>query len=590
MRACRILAARPERAYVALAQLCEERDENIGNTTVTNQPYVPPRLSIPPQTPYSVGSNSLRPKGAPESDRLSPPRQPIKQETKPPHQREIVPRSPPEHMAPKRSKWTSPPPPEAPDDDRTSFETRLDMGLSLATAPSDAREQDKAYLSSSSNSEILSDDGEAASDIAPDDEVNSVRSFGGEPSVGLRPDGVLFASGSVPHRLSDMLTGVPTLMTYHTKARALDDSTPTPSGIGPRGRRTMRPGTDSGYPLPPVAYSRQSIDVRNLNLPARADGPRRSSSGPTRITNTYIPDLPAMVAPLSIPLPTSPITTATSSPPTIFYETNPQVSSPISNSPIGRGRGSTQASPQFSASPFTLYQQYYIAQGRGQPEITQGILSLPSADRRIAKPMNSLSMSTMQMAQPRTRPMHAHNNSSSTITGPSTPGSSSFTFSHSTINAQESPPGHSPTRMRFLHHPSIPQDLARRQSLGSGTPTNVISLSTPPSSSSSRSGSAGSISPVSSTSPRTAELNSPLSLSPPATGNRHDQPAEPQSRRPRVESAKFLGPIPLSSLESNTMVNSPPPLSPTTAGDSGDNSDDKLLAQQLGRTTLTTES
>src|SRR5215472_115498 len=142
MRASRILASRPERAIVALAELCEERkDEEL----VPAPPYVPPRLStLPPQTPYTVGSFPLRPKGA-APDRLSPPTQFFEPSIV--RGSNAVPVSipiPPEHMAAKRGKWTSPPPPEASPSDHTLFEDQLGKGLQLATSSTDAREAVRA--------------------------------------------------------------------------------------------------------------------------------------------------------------------------------------------------------------------------------------------------------------------------------------------------------------------------------------------------------------------------------------------------------------------------------------------------------------
>ena len=106
MRAARILQNRPERAIVALADLCEERkDEEL----VVAPPYGSRPATLPPQTPYTVGSQTLRTKVA---ERFSPPAQFFE-----PGPRQVIQpvtlRPPPEHMAPKRGKWTSPPPPEA---------------------------------------------------------------------------------------------------------------------------------------------------------------------------------------------------------------------------------------------------------------------------------------------------------------------------------------------------------------------------------------------------------------------------------------------------------------------------------------------
>ena len=63
--------------------------------------------------------------------------------------------STPDHMAPKRSKWISPPPPSASAEDRSQLENQLGLGLALATLPTDARQTKGGYASSSNNSEIL---------------------------------------------------------------------------------------------------------------------------------------------------------------------------------------------------------------------------------------------------------------------------------------------------------------------------------------------------------------------------------------------------------------------------------------------------
>jgi hypothetical protein len=64
MRATRVFSARPERAIVALAQLCEERkDDEIVQPDGSNQnsPSIPPRMSpMPAQTPHPVGSSPVR--------------------------------------------------------------------------------------------------------------------------------------------------------------------------------------------------------------------------------------------------------------------------------------------------------------------------------------------------------------------------------------------------------------------------------------------------------------------------------------------------------------------------------------------------
>jgi len=64
MRASRVFSSRPERAIMALAQLCEERkDDEIVQPDGSNQtsPFIPPRMSpIPAQTAYTVGSSPAR--------------------------------------------------------------------------------------------------------------------------------------------------------------------------------------------------------------------------------------------------------------------------------------------------------------------------------------------------------------------------------------------------------------------------------------------------------------------------------------------------------------------------------------------------
>ncbi|KAJ3534598.1 hypothetical protein NM688_g7110 [Phlebia brevispora] len=161
MRASRILATRPERAIVALAQLCEERkDEELLHASPSRPGVLPPRLSaVPPETPYNIHSSPMRPSGVRLPERLSP----QEAHTEPTHARlhnGTVPSdrlSQPEHMAPRRARWTSPPPPEAPDEERYAFENRLGEGLALATSSSDARESDQD-ATSSNNSEAPTDD------------------------------------------------------------------------------------------------------------------------------------------------------------------------------------------------------------------------------------------------------------------------------------------------------------------------------------------------------------------------------------------------------------------------------------------------
>lgn len=163
MRAFRILAQRPERAVVALAELCEERKgEELMSPPLHHKPP-----TLPPQTPYTVGNQTLRPK---LEERFSPPAQFFEPGKASTTVQPVTIRLPPEHMAPKRGKWTSPPPPEAPPADHKLFENQLGMGLQLATSSTEAREKEVA---SETNSEIFTDEG---SDV-PDDDIKSVQSY-----------------------------------------------------------------------------------------------------------------------------------------------------------------------------------------------------------------------------------------------------------------------------------------------------------------------------------------------------------------------------------------------------------------------------
>ncbi|THH07581.1 hypothetical protein EW145_g3287 [Phellinidium pouzarii] len=459
MRASRILQVRPERAYYALAQLCEERDESVMKLTAAhNTLYVPPRLSFPPQTPYSIGSNSFRPNSTSERERLSPLLRPLAEDTPtiPPHVHSKI---PPEHMAPKRTKWTSPPPPEAPDADRSSFESRLGFGLSLATAATDARELEKAYQSSSSNSEILSDDGDIHSDIALDDDVKSVRSFTGEPSTQLlleHPEEARLPfspSSSVPHRLSEVFSaGAPLYMMYQqAKTRSQIEAMPT----------SFAPTHAHG----------------------KSDGLRRSNSGPARAGNAAGPRVhlsPSAQIPLpfNVPLPPSPVHTAphsATSSPTIYYETN------VHRMP-NAAYTTSSSTPSSPVNPPPMYQQqYHVAHAHAQAQaqaygqshqvsevsssLARSMDDSPGLDRRPTKPADSKPASPMMQSpsSPTARPLHVHTHSNSTIVGPRTPAASSFSLAQiqtqSTSSlSQQSSPSHSPSfpHASLMRLPALP--------------------------------------------------------------------------------------------------------------------------------------
>ncbi|KAH9893946.1 hypothetical protein C8Q73DRAFT_790522 [Cubamyces lactineus] len=202
MRASRILQARPERAILALAQLCEERkDETLGPPPPRQRSAAaPPRLtSIPPQTPYTVGSSPMRPHiPVPAPEEVASPRTPSHGPSSPASPSPLSPRDSPgrsvgassiplrlpvdklDHMAPIRGKWTSPPPPEAPEEDRSAFEDRLGQSLALATASTGSRLPEHAYASSN-NSETHTDDERQSN--AESDDVRSVKSYVEEGAV-----------------------------------------------------------------------------------------------------------------------------------------------------------------------------------------------------------------------------------------------------------------------------------------------------------------------------------------------------------------------------------------------------------------------
>ncbi|CAK5271035.1 unnamed protein product [Mycena citricolor] len=171
MRASRILAGRPERAVIALADLCAERvDEDLVSA--------PPSFNVqrpPPQTPYSVGSSNGRAKA------LSGPI--VTSASTTASNTTLGPPPPSAHMAPRRSKWTSPPPANASKDAHAQFESNLGHGLELATSSTGARQISETNSESASEgtSEVFTD---SASD--PGSDVVSVRSF--TEGVAIRDD------------------------------------------------------------------------------------------------------------------------------------------------------------------------------------------------------------------------------------------------------------------------------------------------------------------------------------------------------------------------------------------------------------------
>lgn len=167
MRASRILATRPERPTVALADLCQERrveDLVIAPTRASRRPYpaLPrgqdrdsffepaPALSVPlvikdprhtlhsPPIILNDASRSRSPSLPSSTPQTSSPTShdipatppiplPIQALPPPPHIASHT------HMLPQRSRWTSPPPEDASFDDRIVYERQLDRSLELGT-------------------------------------------------------------------------------------------------------------------------------------------------------------------------------------------------------------------------------------------------------------------------------------------------------------------------------------------------------------------------------------------------------------------------------------------------------------------------
>ncbi|KAI0351604.1 hypothetical protein OH77DRAFT_914560 [Trametes cingulata] len=326
MRASRILQARPDRAILALAELCEERkDETLGPPPNRQRSSAgPPRLnSIPPQTPYTVGSSPMRANGfpVPAPEELASPRSPAQGQSSPVSPSPLSPRDSPgrtissssiplrlpvdklDHMAPIRGKWTSPPPPEAPEEDRSAFEDRLGQSLALATASSGTRLPEKEYASSN-NSETHTDDDRQS--IAESDDVRSVKSYIEEGAVyrsremrerqfaalqqqrsiqgqfGIDPSGSGSSSNAALPISSRMEGGIDVKMISRLRgrpaARMAQQTSTTQANAGGRATPSDR---SEGFTPPP------RMDTHT---------PRRSMSFPVRNVNRFsLPNAPVVI-------------------------------------------------------------------------------------------------------------------------------------------------------------------------------------------------------------------------------------------------------------------------------------------------------
>lgn len=329
MRASRILSTRPERAIYAIAQLCEERIEGVNPATSPTAAFVPPRLSpFPPQIPYTVGSSPMRltkidvpdPKSMSDMSPKSPPSE--------------APSAPgpststPDHMGPKRSRWTSPPPPSASAEDRSQFENQLGLGLALATLPTDARQTKGGYASSSNNSEILTDDG---------DDLQSIQSLSLSEVPECELDSCDGVSESLPRKSS-----IPSSPQVSKQSAATH---PPPSPVLPGSNITP---TKAPFVAPREAYlvpmfsnplpgfrGRSARHLDFIQTSPRLNSPRRSHSGPPGPSSAGLTGKPfallnmALVTPLPPSPPPPPLPSAQ---PYVYYESapSPTVAYPVS--------------------------------------------------------------------------------------------------------------------------------------------------------------------------------------------------------------------------------------------------------------------
>ncbi|KAF4586419.1 hypothetical protein EYR38_010695 [Pleurotus pulmonarius] len=415
MRASRILASRPERAIVALAELCEERaDDHLIS------PPVPPRAP-PPQTPYTVGSSSMRPKGV-QADKLSPPMQFFESGSRPRGAIHVPSRSPPEHMAPKRSKWTSPPPAEASSDIHTSFESQLGRGIELATAASVARERllgDAA--SSSSNSDIGIDEEPEAPES---DDVQSVRSY----TEGTSPQ-----FQTVQRRPSWHVNDSPDYIPRYSSRRL------------PRQFPDQR--IDTHIPS-------QNASPELHGLSAKAELARRSISGAPRLLRSNWSS-PINTPPLSPDSPSSPRLRFTE-PSTVYYQTT-----------VTRSPRPTVLYPNSGSHPSFLSQyqqnQSYVHSSNHHPP--QDIFSMdhpPLLSRTSSRggqgetagwssggPDTPTPTNIIHSAAPLSQlSRHSHSHSNATIIAPTPPPISSTPLTSHSTNSCTPPPSQTRSRSR----------------------------------------------------------------------------------------------------------------------------------------------
>ncbi|KZT64835.1 hypothetical protein DAEQUDRAFT_698077 [Daedalea quercina L-15889] len=431
MRASRILALRPERAIVALAQLCEERkEEELVRSLPNNGLFIPPRLSpLPPQVPYTVNSSPMRPPRLPVADQISPsdtnptsPASPPSVSTGPSSPSQRVRTPPPvslpirldqlEHMAPKRTQWTSPPPPDAPEEDRSAFENRLGQSLSLATFQSPMRQPERSrppHATSSNGSEVYTDD-DSRSDITNSDDVHSVQSFSeeGVPRRRRKKENDREPTVTLERQQLRQMHTAP--IPFATNPSSSRTTFRQESGMDPRmlARIRGRPALRLAQQLSEInasAYVDAQRGQHTFTPPLRIDSPRRSLSGPARTSlaqrpsqmaiPNYIPnrlpyvslaDYRSQQQPSSTYIPNG----------SIFYETTP-----------AKEKLSRSIPYTFNMSPVSpLSQQPFEVRNYYDVPIPSGASSPSSSPRHMSTVPQQMSSSPRQSSPRQPAPRH----------------------------------------------------------------------------------------------------------------------------------------------------------------------------------------
>lgn len=480
MRASRILAMRPERPIVALAQLCEERkNEELLHASPSRPAFPPARQSnLPPQTPYTVGSSPMRP----VPDRLSPPQvheapSSIEQQSTiglPPDQLDQL-----DHMAPKRAKWTSPPPPEAPAAAHSEFEGKIGEMLALATAASNAREQEKdPDTSSTISSEVATDDEDRRSDMAESvDDVRSTRSYS--------EDGVVHFNRPAHGQVAAVPTQATTSFVQDPSS-SKGTSFPV-TVVDPRLHSRLRGRPHRLAQQTPETYANNMKEKQNFNtyipvVSPRLDHARRSLSGPPRTTaHRYSIPLPGTAhAAMAAFISNAQAAVATPHWNNIYYETSPirdRFTRNIEHSAPNPARtyfvppgfrlpagdqvvegelDHLSASSSRSQSPYTLPDLTGVATNGGREA-----MSSFQQQRHRATPSASTASSPRDPSYPPHTRLHSHSHSHSTatVTASTTP-----------------PPVMTPSANLFSHHLNGGSHH-RRLSSNSSSPTRSTSRS-----------------------------------------------------------------------------------------------------------------